>query len=511
MTHPSPLLTAAFGAAVSVLLISASATAQGFKWVKTVDEALEQAKTENKVVLFAINLEGERANDELVRRHYQDPLLRKLSSNIICVFCSAFTGRPATAKTGLHTNANKNNERIVRSRFLKADSDQWIVAPQHVFVGPDGKILSSVSYRVTKGELEWMIVHAIRQVDPGFEWQASGAYRAPADMRKGQADDAEGQEPPPTAAQVREALENIARGTTRGGGRGRRGRNNWERLLADAETIIHSDRPEALKWGKAALRNRWTGKRLMKIVGEKSPQVWSKVVSEHVANNDADMRLAAVIALEQLGDPKSLSCLKTGFKKEKELDVQGRMLRAMAKVAPANKQAILLVQKALKSHKSEFVRAHATVAVGLLENRAAVTEGLRRALQDSSGLVRSVAAYVIAIRQDKEMLQHLQFSLKAESAADLRRWMRDAVTAIQTGDTKTFKNFLKDTLDNKDVAREALGEPRRGRRGRGRGDGEDGQGEGSGRDGGGRRRGRDRGRRGRDRGKGEDDGGKRGR
>ena len=235
------------------------------------------------------------------------------------------------------------------------------------------------------------------------------------------------------------------------------------------------------------------------------------------------MRLAAVIALEQLGDPKSLSSLKTGFKKEKELDVQGRMLRAMAKVAPTNKQAILLVQKTLKSHKLEFVRAHAAVAVGLLEDRAAVTEGLRRALQDSSGLVRSVAAYVIAIRQDKEMLQHLQFSLKAENEADVKKWLGRAETAIKTGDTKAFKNFLKNTLDNKDVAREAMGEPRRGRRdrgrGRGEGDGEDGRGEGdgegSGRDGGGRRRdrgGRDGGRRGRDRGgRGEDEGGKRGR
>lgn len=525
MTHPSPLSAVAMSAAVSVLLVSAPAVAQGFKWVKTVDEALEKAKTEKKVVLFAVNLEGEWANDELVRLHYQNPLLTKLADNMICVFCSAFTGRPATAKTGLHTDANKNNERIVRGRFLKADSDQWIVAPQHIFVGPDGKILSSVSYRVTEGELEWMMVNAIRQVNPAFEWTASNAYRAPASMRKGAADTGEGREPPPTAKQVRQALDNIAKEANSrqgfgpgGGGRGGRGgrgggRGNWGRLSADMELVIRSDRPEALKWGKIALRNRWVGRRLMVAVGEKSPMAWAKIAADHVTDNNADMRLATAVALEQLCDPKTLAKLKAGFKKEEELDVQGRMLRAMAAVAPTNSGTKALIQKTLKTHKAEYVRAHATVAVGLLEDRAAVTAGLTKALQDKSGLVRSVAAYVIAIRLDKEMLQHLKFSLQAETAADVKRWMEEAVTAVTSGDNKAFKNFLKDTLDNEDVAREAMGEPRRDRGGRGRGgegrggDGRGGEGrggegdgggegkgdgEGPGREGGRRRRGRDR-------------------
>ena len=60
--------------------------------------------------------------------------------------------------------------------------------------------------------------------------------------------------------------------------------------------------------------------------------------------------------------------------------------------------------------------------------------------------------------------------------------MQDGVTAVKTGDSKAFKDFLKDALDNEDVAREAMGEPRRDPRG-------------------------DRGRRGRDRG-GEDEGGR---
>jgi C4-dicarboxylate transporter len=144
MSNKSLLLAATvFGAAVSVLL--SQAAGQAVVWTKTVDEALERAKTEKKVVLLAINLEGERSSDEFVDSHYQDAIIGKLSANILCVFCSAYTGKSASDTKGLHNEGNKDR----------------IVAPQHVLVGPDGKIISSASHYVSKGELEWMIVDAI--------------------------------------------------------------------------------------------------------------------------------------------------------------------------------------------------------------------------------------------------------------------------------------------------------------------------------------------------------------
>ncbi len=485
MTHKTPLLAAAFCAALSVLL--SQAAGQAIAWTKSVDEALEQAKTENKVVLLAINMQGERASDELVRDHYKDPVLGGLSRSIVSVFCSAYTGKPATAKTGLHSSANKDNEQVVRERFLKADADQWIVAPQHVLVGPDGKIISSVSHLLSKGELEWIIVDAIRKVDPGFKWTASGRYRAPEKLQRGQANGSEGDAPPPGQAQVRAALKNVDKL-----GGGRRGRNNFRKIAEDADIIIRSDRPEALRWGKTVLRLRWVGSRLIKSIGDKSPKAWWKAVVEHLASSNDGMRKAAVIATAQLGEPKSFGQLKTAFKKEKDPAIEGRMLRTMASVAPTNRQAISLIGRALSSHKSEFVRAHATVATGLLEDRVAITTGLSQALQDKNAIVRSVAAYVIAIRQDKEMLQHLQFSLDSEVEADVKKWMEAAVKAVKTGDTKAFRKFLQKTLDSKKAAREAGGEGRGSDDGDGKG-GEDGEG----REGRGRNRGRNRGRRGR--------------
>ena len=56
MTQTSPVLAAAFGAVVSILLVSASATAQGFQWVKTVDEALDYVSLWNAAYLQSNDL-----------------------------------------------------------------------------------------------------------------------------------------------------------------------------------------------------------------------------------------------------------------------------------------------------------------------------------------------------------------------------------------------------------------------------------------------------------------------
>ena len=52
---------------------------------------LARAKAENKVVMLAFNMAGERANDEMVADHYKDGTLGALSLLTINVFCSIST------------------------------------------------------------------------------------------------------------------------------------------------------------------------------------------------------------------------------------------------------------------------------------------------------------------------------------------------------------------------------------------------------------------------------------
>jgi hypothetical protein len=185
--------------------------AQAIKWAPSLEDALAQAKTDNKVVLLAFNMAGERANDEMVADHYKDPTLARLSLQTVNVFCSIST---EARVAGVTPNQQQSAEQKARLQVLKIGPGEDVIAPQHVFLGPDGVVLSAVAYRVTKGELEWAWVDAIRKVDPKFEWQLSAGARAPARLGFGAVERGQNQQPP-SKAEVTEALKEVRK--SRGG------------------------------------------------------------------------------------------------------------------------------------------------------------------------------------------------------------------------------------------------------------------------------------------------------
>ena len=178
------------------------------------------------------------------------------------------------------------------------------------------------------------------------------------------------------------------------------------------------------------------------------------MIEAYLTDTKDETRKTVAIALEQLANPKSVNPLRKAAKKEKEDDILGRMLRALAASGPGKSTAISTVTKAAKSHKKARVRAHAIVGVGKIEKREAVTTSLRVGLQDEDALVRTVTAYVIAIRQDKSLLDHLVASLQAETEDSVKAWFEKAINAVKSGDTKAFKNFLPKILDGNEPGSE---------------------------------------------------------
>ena len=138
--------------ATHVLLLTLAAPA-AIRWAPSLEDALARAEREKRVVFVAINMDGERANREMVRDHYRDATLAKLGAHTVNVFCS-LSGEPKLP--GVTAAVQNRCERQVRARILQVDGEAPIVAPQHLFLAPDGKILAAVPYYLTKGELEWL-------------------------------------------------------------------------------------------------------------------------------------------------------------------------------------------------------------------------------------------------------------------------------------------------------------------------------------------------------------------
>jgi len=480
---------------VLIPLLAASTASAQIQWARSLDDALTEAKSKNTAVFVALNMDGERANDQMVEDHYRDSILVKLSANTVNLFCSANVhgnGRCKRCK-GTTCSIHRANDYQVRRKILKVDGETSVVAPQHLFLSPDGEIIHSASYFITKGELEWLWAQAIQSVQPEFKWTPSDRYRAPASMRKGGADKTPLDQKPPTKEEVEQALKDIKNATSNfgsGGGGDIRGQmRQWAKRMENTQKnsriLIRSDDKRALDWGKTSLRSYGRFREsLIRDIGKFSPHPWAKLIEESLEDKSDGVRKTTIIATGQIANPKSASKLRKVLKKEKEEALQGQILRALAACSPANRSTIRAIAKAAKSNKSELVRAHAVVAAGKLEDRDAVTEILQVALQDESSKVRSVAAYVIGVRLDKAMTDSLLSVMQAEPEDAVKSWMQKALDAIKSGDNKAFKTFLATMLDGKgerandnedalDAGRSALEEWTRNRGNNNRGKGGD--------------------------------------
>lgn len=426
-------------AAALVGCLSAPLTAQSaIRWTPSFEEALATAKAEGKVVLLAFNMAGERANDELVADHYQDATLARLSTHTINVFCSQAT-EPRVR--GVTVGQQQAAEQQARLQVLKIGPGEDVIAPQHVFLGPDGVVLSAVAYRVTKGELEWSWVDAIKKVDPAFEWQLSPGARAPARLAFGKVERGQNTTPP-TKAEVQEALKEL-----------KKSRGGILRNLDSVQLVMRSDEPEAVAYIEATLKGIQGAplKTAIDTIGMTSPPAYHGVVGNYLDDRDEDVRHAAAGALEHLAAPKAQPALTKQWKVEKVDRVRGRLLRALASSAPAHKEVAALIDKVLDKESSADVRAHAVLALALLEDKAKVHAGLKQALRDKSATVRATAAFALAQRRDAEFAHPLDEAAARDEDPETKAWLEAAAAVVRGGDAKAFDNFLERVLGEKPV------------------------------------------------------------
>lgn len=420
-------------AAVVVVTTLLSPTVAQVRWTPRFEEAMQVAKTESKVVLLAFNLAGERANDEMVADHYQNPVLGKLSQFTVNVFCSIAT-EPRVL--GVTPAQQQSAEQQARLSVLKIGPGEDVIAPQHVFVGPDGAVLSAVSYRITKGELEWAWVDAIRKVDPKFQWELSTGARAPGRLSFGAVERGENGKLP-TKEEVIEALKEV-----------RKSRQGAMRNLTEIELLMKSDHPEAVSFVEATLNGlqaTWVAPAL-DTMGMISPKAYHLVIGGYLSNRDESVRLAAAGALERMAEPKAYAALAKQYKLEKADQVRGRLLRAMASCGPAQKETLTQIEKLMAKETNAEVRAQALLALAQVDDKAKVHDGLRAALRDPAAKVRSTAAFVIASRRDAEFALTLEEVAASEEDLATKAWLEAAAKVVRGGDGAAFKNFQQREL-----------------------------------------------------------------
>lgn len=463
---------AALAAAAALSLPSPSAVAADIAWHASVDEAFAAALERKAPVFVAINMDGERANDEAVETLYREKTIVDLAGLTAPLFASRFDhdggDRSCRRAPGSTTcDAHRAIEKEIRKRYLMDQGDQ-VIAPQHLWLAPDGTVLLSVPYRVSEGELEWCFVEALKRLDPSFSRALSPSARAPkrllvGGVRQGAED---GAGPVLSKKEVLALIEELKKIPPR----------ELMDRVDDIVNVLRSDEKAAIDYvdgllsaggGGAGRGGRGPGAglagllvqrkvRLLQSIGRLSPPAYHEIVEPLLGDDAPELRANAAVTLELLAAPKSLGALTKAWKKEEDPTVRRELARAIGSCGRDGKGESTL-RKAWDSRREDVqVRASAVVGVGHLEDRDAVLEVARSALFAADPEVRVAAACVVGVRREEGLRAVLEEVRGSEADEGVKKAFDAALEALKGGDAGPLETFLREATGS-DLPRDRIG------------------------------------------------------
>jgi hypothetical protein len=446
---PSAALACRGGEAPGLSTSPAAASAPGIAWQVSLAEALERAKAEKKPLLLAVNMDGERANDRLAKTVYRDKAVVELSARAVCVVASKFEHGTSTCTRfgGLTCADHRAVDVAAREKILKGSADGSVIAPQHVFLDGEGKVLFSVPYEINASELAWCLVQAVNAVDPEAKLALPTSARAPKRFVSGEvkapaeADAEEGELPPLPREEALALIAELKRGNLGGGGPDR-----WREMWTKIRRLVRADEPEAIEFVKQQLGSVGMGMGMgrgggggrlvgpiIRAIGETSPQSYWVVLEDLATGAGDELRAEVAVALEQLAAPESLKLVQEALKKEKLPEMRKNWLRALGTTGAQDKNVHRTLLAAAKAKGAEVDRVNAIVALGWSHADPAVGKALEAALTAPTPAERRAAAIALAIARDRTVQPLLAEAREREQDEKVRTTFERAEKVVGGG------------------------------------------------------------------------------
>ncbi len=481
---------------LATLALSSSPAAE-IAWLPSLEKARERALSEKKVVFLAVNMDGERANERMLEKVYTDKTVLELSTHTLNVIASASEHasgeKPCPRFPGITCMDHRRADSAARKELLKADLQGFVVAPQHLFLGPDGKVILSVPYEVSAAELEWCFATALQKAEPELKLALPPQARMPRRVVMGGVyDPANGDAgaAPPTHKEVEDLIKELRKGRM-----DKDGVTMMLRLLLTDDPLAIEFIGQELKGsdtlggggrggggggaggggggrggagggGNAGLAGRGGGsgkhQRILHAIGELSPQAYWPLVADFLDNNEVELRSEAAVALEQLGTSDALRDLSNQLGKEQDPLVQGRLLRAIGSSAPADAKVHALLLKREKAEKKPELRAAAIAALGWLDADPAVDAELESLLAKGGTPEQGCALGAMAVSRSERWKPLLEKTLAAAQDEGQKKLLQTGLDALKGGSLKPIGElFARATKDEIERLRLFGGAPKR--------------------------------------------------
>ncbi|MDZ4773084.1 MAG: hypothetical protein SGI72_08105, partial [Planctomycetota bacterium] len=458
--------------AISIALLTALFVQPGaadIQWQTSFEKTLEKAAAEKRVVFLAVNMDGEKANERMLEKVYTDKEvveLAKLTLNVV-----ASTGehpaddKPCTKFGGMTCLDHKKVDVAARTEVLKTDALGMTVAPQNVFIGPDGKVILSVPNEINAHELEWCFVTALTKNDPALKLAMPAGAKMPRRLVLGGVDDPKtspaGALVAPTKKELAELIKTLRKGTLA----------QDERVLAFARVLL-SDDPDALDFVQDEMRSGGAGggpgaggggggggrggggmggrggggvekhRLILHTIGAISPVGYWKLTADSLEDHEATIRAEAAVALEQLAAPESTKVLTTLLAKEEDASVAKEMLRALGATGAADPKVRAFLVKQSRAEKNELLRMNAILALGSCDQEAEVKDTLKSLVEKGADKEKTAAVCAMAVTRDAAWMPIIEAATKDTQDAALAKAVKDALTVLKGAELRTIRESL---------------------------------------------------------------------
>ncbi|MFT6712965.1 MAG: hypothetical protein ACJAVJ_000238 [Planctomycetota bacterium] len=427
-----------------------------FEWQASYEDALTQAAAEKKVVFVAVDFEGEGRSENFLAKLTKDKGVRALAEqtlNLVAADSVHKAKGDCSRFKGMECDDHQRVMADLAESVFQVNDEGVFCVPQYIWLDSDANVLLSVPYEIDRDGLVWCFEAAQRMVDPEGAAPFSEEARPPRRLLMGRtytplAGDKNGRGMTPEELDL--ALDDT--------------KSNFMGMVGVEAVlrIMFTDEEEAVEYVQKQLsfllvgfaRNRIP--ETLHAIGNLSPVRFWEAVEEFSDLEKTTDRREVAVALEQLGASDALKLVKAGMKKEKDAELEGAWVRALAACGAKDKGTRKTILKLATGEDSTELRASAVFGMGYLQRGEDVREVWLELLQGDSVELRVAAACGAALARDELVIPAIEAALEKLTEDELNMAsLQRALDVLKGGDLFPIQGDVQ-RVTGDDVPRERI-------------------------------------------------------